>query len=102
MLKQKITKQKEITIINNNNNNKIDPLFERKIENATEGLGHDCYIWLYEKVANNNKENAATLANYSMAMKTEANLADSYRRSIIISLSKLSIYFDNQKKSFKS
>jgi integrase len=103
MLKQKITKQKEITIINNNNNDKIDPLFERKIENATEGLGHDCYIWLHEKVANNNnnKENAATLANYSMAMKTETNLADSYRRSIIISLSKLSIYFDNQK-SFKS
>jgi integrase len=36
-----------------------------------------------------------------MAMKTEINLSDSYRRSIIILLSKFSIFFKNQK-IFKS
>jgi len=28
-----------------------DPLFERKIEIATDGLSHDCFNWLYKKVA---------------------------------------------------
>jgi hypothetical protein len=28
-----------------------EPLFERKIEIATDGLNHDCFNWLYEKVA---------------------------------------------------
>lgn len=26
--------------------NDCDPLFERKIQNATEGLNHDCFNWL--------------------------------------------------------
>ena len=36
-----------------------------------------------------------------MSMKTETNLSDSYRKSVIILLSKFSIFFRNQK-SFKS
>ncbi|MDQ6666886.1 MAG: hypothetical protein M3Y53_01515, partial [Thermoproteota archaeon] len=78
-----------------------NPLFERKLENATEGLSNDCFNWLYEKVAKFSKENAAVIANYIMSMKTEINLSDNYRRSIIMLLSKFSIFFSNQK-SFKS
>jgi len=43
--------------------NDCDPLFERKIQNATEGLSHDCFNWLYEKVAKFSKENAAVIVN---------------------------------------
>jgi hypothetical protein len=58
-----IQKQKTKEIINNHNNDN-DPLFERKIENATVGLSHDCFNWL-ERVgnANNNKENVIIIAN---------------------------------------
>ena len=36
-----------------------------------------------------------------MSMKTETNLSDNYRKSIIILLSRFSVFFKNQK-SFKS
>jgi len=78
-----------------------DPLFERKIQNATDGLNHDCFNWLDEKVAKFSKENAAVIADYIMSMKTETNLSDNYRRDVIILLSKFSIFFSNQK-TFKS
>jgi len=78
-----------------------DPLFERKIQNATDGLNHDCFNWLDEKVAKFSKEKAAVIADYIMSMKTETNLSDNYRRDVIILLSKFSIYFSNQK-TFKS
>jgi integrase/recombinase XerD len=91
-----IQKQKTKEIINNCNNDS-DALFERKLENVTEGLSHNCFNWLID----NNKENATIIANYIMSMKTETNLSDSYRKSIIILLSKFSIFFRNQK-SFKS
>jgi hypothetical protein len=54
--------------------NDCDPLFESKIQNATEGLNHGCFNWLYEKIAKSSKENAAVIANYIMSMKTETNL----------------------------
>jgi len=93
------TRTKQISD-NNNNINDNDPLFERKIQNATEGLSHDCVNWL-ERVANNNKDNIMVITNYIMSMKTETNLSDSYRKSVIILLSQFSIFFKNQK-SFKS
>lgn len=83
------------------NDDDSDPLFERKIQNATDGLNHDCFNWLYEKVAKFSRENAAVIANYIMSMKTETNLSDNYRRSIIILLSRFSVFF-NEQKSFKS
>jgi integrase len=96
-----IQKQKTKEIINNHINDS-DTLFERKIENATVGLSHDCFNWL-ERVANanDNKENVIVIANYIMSMKTEINLSDNYRRAVIILVSKFSIFFKNQK-SFKS
>jgi integrase/recombinase XerD len=93
------TRTKQISD-NNNNIDDNDPLFERKIQNATEGLSHDCVNWL-ERVANNNKDNVLVITNYIMSMKTETNLSDSYRKSVIILLSQFSIFFKNQK-SFKS
>jgi integrase/recombinase XerD len=93
-----ITETDTKQIITDNDSN---PLFERKIENATDGLNHDCFNWLYEKVAKFSKENAAVIANYIMSMKTETNLSDNYRRSIIMLLSKFSLFFKNQK-TFKS
>ncbi|MDQ6862262.1 MAG: hypothetical protein M3044_00410 [Thermoproteota archaeon] len=83
------------------NDDDSDPLFERKIRNANDGLNHDCFNWLYEKVAKFSKEKAAIIANYIMSMKTETNLSDNYRRSIIISLSRFSVFFKDHK-SFKS
>jgi len=96
-----IQKQKTKEIINNHINDS-DTLFERKIENATVGLSHDCFNWL-ERVANanDNKENVIVIANYIMSTKTEINLSDNYMRAVIILLSKFSIFFKNQK-SFKS
>ncbi len=82
------------------NDNDSDPLFERKIQNTAEGLSHDCFGWL-EKVARNNKDNVIVIANYIMSMKTETNLSNNYRRSIIILLSKFFLFFKNQK-TFKS
>jgi len=97
-------KQNTKEINTKTSNSDTDPLFERKLENATEGLSHDCFNWL-KKVANddqhNNKENAVVIANYIMSMNAETNLSDNYRRLVIILLSKLSIYFDNEK-PFKS
>jgi len=92
--------QKQKTKEINNSDNWNDPLFERKIENTTEGLSHDCFNWL-EEVARFSKENAAVKSHYMMSMKTETNLSDNYRRSIIILLSRFSIFFKNQK-TFKS
>ncbi len=88
--------------INNNDNNieDSDPLFERKIQNATEGLSHDCFIWL-KRIANNNKDNIILITNYLISVKIETNLSDGYRRSLIILFSKFSIFFKNQR-SYKS
>jgi integrase len=74
-----------------------DPLFEGKIEIATNGLRHDCFNWLYEKVAKLSKENAAIIADYVISMKTEMNSSDYYRRDAIVLLSKFSIFFSNLK-----
>jgi integrase len=95
-----IVKTKNTTKVIVDANNDSDPLFERRIENTTEGLNHDCVNWL-EKVASNNKENVIVITNYIKCMKTETNLSDNYRRSIIILLSRFSIFFKNQK-TFKS
>lgn len=40
-----------------------DPLFERKIEIATDGLSRDCFNWLHERVAKLSKENAAIISS---------------------------------------
>ncbi|PWU81124.1 MAG: hypothetical protein DLM72_08760 [Candidatus Nitrosopolaris wilkensis] len=78
-----------------------DIFFERKIRDVTEGLDPACFNWIYNKIASTNKENAITIARYILSMKIDINLSDYYRRDIIAILSKLSMFFGNQK-SFKS
>ena len=75
-----------------------DIFFERKIRDVTDPA---CFNWLYNKIASTNKENAIIIAKYIMSMKIDINLSDYYRRDIIVILSKLSMFFSNQK-SFKS
>jgi hypothetical protein len=87
-------KTKEITI--------NEPLFERKIEIATDGLRHDCFNWLYERVAKLSKENAAIIADHVISMKTETNSSDYYRRDAIVLLSKFSIFFSKQQSASSS
>ena len=72
-----------------------DPFFDRKIENATEGLKSDCYKRFY-KIS---YDNALTIANYILSMKSEINPADNYRRDNIRLLIRFSIFHHN--KAFK-
>jgi hypothetical protein len=73
-----------------------NPLFERKIQISTEGLLPACSEGLYKLP----QENALSVANYIISMKTEINLSDNYRRDNINVLCRLSQY-SNHKKSFK-
>ena len=61
------TKTKRIP---NNNIADNDPLFERRLQNATDGLSKDCFNWLL-RVADNNKDNVTVITNYIVSMKTE-------------------------------
>ncbi len=72
-----------------------NPFFDRKIESATEGLKSDCYMQFY-KISH---ENALTIADYILSMKSEINPADSYRRDNILLLARFSIFHHN--KAFK-
>ena len=70
-------------------------LFDRKIQNVTAGL-----IPYFQKLLYTlSKENAWTIANYIMSMKTEMNLTDNYRRDTVKVLAYFSIFYNN--KSFK-
>ena len=62
----------------NNNSHNDDPLFDRKVDLVTAGL------WAYyARCLKNEREvsrnNALTICNYIMSMKTEINLSDNYR-----------------------
>ena len=72
-----------------------DVLFDRKIQDVTAGLIPYFQKLLYKLP----KENAWTIANYIISMRTEVNLADNYRRNIINELPHFSIFCNN--KSFK-
>ncbi|MGA9841536.1 MAG: hypothetical protein WBQ25_04410 [Nitrososphaeraceae archaeon] len=65
-----------------------DSLFERKIEDVTSGLIHYYRKLLYSI----SQENAWTIANYIMSMRTEMNLTDNYRGGIIKVLANFSTF----------
>jgi integrase len=73
------------------------PLFDRKIETATEGLILHFSRTLYYKLPS---ENALTIANYVISMQTEINPSLNYRKGTINILCQLSKYC--QHKPFKS
>jgi len=75
----------------------LQPLFiDRKIEEVTAGLRQGYTKNLYSISA----QNALSIVDYILALKTEVNLSDHYRRDLIYLLTILSKYHDN--KSFKS
>lgn len=72
-----------------------DPLFERKIENATAGLKPACKKIL-KRVS---KTNAVIIADYITSMQTEMNPSDDYKKAIIMLLCKFSQF--HKDKTFK-
>jgi integrase/recombinase XerD len=74
----------------------LQPLFiDRRIEEVTAGLRQGYTKNLYSISV----QNALSIADYILALKTEVNLSDHYRRDLIYLLTTLSKYYDN--KSFK-
>ena len=69
--------------------------FEQRIGDATLGLTPYFSNLLYKL----SKENAWSIANYIVSMRTEVNLSDHYRRNIISVLTNFSIFYNN--KSFR-
>ena len=71
-----------------NNNNyssqaERNPLFDQKLDIATEGLEPYYLEHLKTRLS---KENALTIANYILSMKVETNLSVNHKRGIITSL----------------
>ena len=76
-----------------------------KIENATEGLPPNCFKRLHNRVLcsgskGKGKENALIICDYISSLRSEINPSDNYRKVVIMLLRDLSIFFNNNAKSF--
>jgi len=67
-------------------------LLERKIDETVEGLQASFGKLLHSI----DEKNAGIIVEYVSALKSEVNLADTYRRDVIVLLSKLSKYTSNK------
>ncbi len=67
----------------------------RTIENATERLPFECFNIIHNKVLPAHKQNAITICLYINSMRSEINLADHYRKGVILVLSRFSMYLKN-------
>ena len=74
-----------------------DNMIKTKIENATEGLSSNCFNRLFGMVLPGSRENALTICDYMSSLKSEINPSDHYRKSTILLLCRLSIFFKNAK-----
>ena len=63
-----------------------DPLFDRKFDDATSGLEP----FLANTLNDICTENLGSIINYLLALRTEINLSDNYRRLNIVALCKFS------------
>lgn len=72
---------------------KNDPLFEQKLELATEGLEPHFLEHLKTKIS---PDNALTISKYILSMRVETSLSNNYRRTIISSLKLLSQHLSNK------
>ena len=63
-------------------------LFERKLETVTEGLTRE-YHNLFNILS---KEDALTLMDYIISLKTEINPSDNYRKSVIKTIGKFMMF----------
>ena len=94
------------TVADNDDNNEknVNVFFERKIEEATEGLSPYYSRILFEKIS---QENALIIAQYIFDLRREINPSDPYRMSIIKILTSLAEFYrydgnnDTKNKSFK-
>jgi len=83
-----ITKAVKEDANNNNTNNggrynySANIFLDRKIEDVTAGLRPSFSKALY-KISFSSEENALTIVNYILAMKTEINPSDNYRKNNI-------------------
>ena len=87
---------------NINNESRYDAaniFLDRKIEDVTAGLRPESSKILY-KISYSSEENALTIVNYILAMKTEINPSDNYRKNNISILYTFLKYSRN--KSFKA
>ena len=73
-------------------NNK-DPLFDRKIDLVTEGIG----AFFDSKLRELPDNNALTIIDYILSMKNEINLSDGYRKLNIYALYSISKFFNHRK-----
>jgi hypothetical protein len=81
------------TLDNGGGQTERNPLFDQKLEIATEGLEPYYLEHLKTRIS---KENALTIANYVLSMKVETNLSINHRRGIITSLKLLSEFLENR------
>jgi integrase len=91
-----VKRSQKIVQMKKDNSHVFSPTLEHKIENITVGLRSGLLNLLHTI----SHENASTIVEYILAMKTEINLSDHYRQDNIITLCELSKYLDN--KPFKS
>ena len=63
-------------------------LFDRKLEIVTEGLPGE-YFSLLDKIS---KEDAMTVMDYTISLKTEINPSDNYRKSVLKTVTKFIIF----------
>jgi hypothetical protein len=69
-----------------------DAIFDQRIDLITEGIDS----FMASNLRELPKDNALTLANYILSMKSEINLSDNYRRLNIYALYRLSRFFSNR------
>ncbi len=87
-----------ITSVDGNVNIAISTdVIERKIQNAIEGLPHECFNYLNDRVLPGCKDNVRLICDYISSLKNEINPSHNYQKASIILLSKLSIFFKNDK-----
>jgi integrase len=72
---------------------KNDPLFEQKLELATEGLEPHFLEHLKTKIS---PDNALIISKYILSMRIEISLSNNYKRAIISSLKLLSEFLGNK------
>lgn len=71
-----------------------DAIFDQKIDLITEGIDS----FMASNLRELPKDNALTIVNYILSMKSEINLSDNYRRLNIYALYRLSRFFSNRKR----
>jgi hypothetical protein len=68
-----------------------------RIQNTVEGLPHECFNYLFNRVMPGCKANVLVICDYISSLKSEINPSNNYQRDSIILLCKLSVFFKNDK-----